>query len=100
VGRNQYALHVKDLQSGELLPDTATNIAPNLVWANDHKTVFFVAKDPVTLRTNRVFRHALGGADALVFQEDDGQFYVGVSATKSRRFVAIDLTATASSRHA
>jgi oligopeptidase B len=97
VGRNQYTLRVKDLRTGALLPDTATNMSPSMAWANDHKTLFYVGKDPTTLRTDRVFRHVLGGKPELVFKEDDGQYYVGVSATKSRRYIAVVASATTNS---
>ena len=98
VGRRQYVLHIKDLRTGELLPDTATNIAGELEWANDNKTVFYVGKDATTLREDRVFRHALGAAtDLLVFQERDGQYYVSIGATKSHRYIKIMLDSTTTS---
>lgn len=95
VGRNQFALHVKDLTTGALLPDTAANIGSTLAWANDNRTLFYVGKDPTTLRTDRVFRHVLGrAADELVWKEDDGQYYTSLGTTKSRRYIAIALDAT------
>jgi oligopeptidase B len=95
VGRNQYVLHVKDLATGKLLPDTATNVAPSLQWANDNKTLFYTGKDEITLREDRVFRHTLGGTtDELVFKEDDGSYYVSVAPTKSRRYIQIIAGAT------
>ena len=96
VGRNQFVLHVKDLATGTLRPETATNVAASVEWANDDKTVFYVGKDAVTLREDRVFRHALGGAAELVYQEADGSYYVDVEGTKSRRYVQITLEATTS----
>jgi oligopeptidase B len=98
VGRRQYVLHVLDLRTGQALPDTAANVAGELVWANDNKTLFYVGKDTTTLREDRVFRHALGApSDPLVFQEPDGQYYVSIRPTKSRRYVAISLAATTTS---
>ena len=95
VGRRQFALRVKDLTTGKTLADTASNVAPVVVWANDNKTLFYVGKDPTTLRTDRVFRHALGDTrDPEVFREPDGQYYVSISPTKSRRYIAIELEAT------
>ncbi|HEY0481086.1 MAG TPA: S9 family peptidase [Kofleriaceae bacterium] len=98
VGRRQYVLHVKDLRTGKLLPDTATNVAEPVVWANDNKTLFYIGKDPVTLRTDRVFRHALGepggSGDTEVFHEPDGQYYVAIFPTKSHRYIEIYLSAT------
>ena len=39
VGRRQYSLKVKDLQTGAMLADNVANIEPNLVWANDNRTL-------------------------------------------------------------
>jgi oligopeptidase B len=97
VGRNQFSLHVKDLRTGAVLPDTAENVSPNVAWANDGKTLFYVGKDPTTLRTDRVFRHVLGGKPELVYKEDDGQYYVSVGKTKSHRYVAVAAGATTNS---
>src|SRR5207248_9992413 len=42
VGRRQYALKVKDLATGKTLPDNVANLEPDLVWADDNKTVFYI----------------------------------------------------------
>ncbi|HTR50633.1 MAG TPA: S9 family peptidase [Kofleriaceae bacterium] len=96
VGRRQYVLHVKDLRTGAMLPDTATNVATSVAWANDNHTLFYVGKDATTLREDRIFRHALGAAaaDPEVFREADGQYYVSLQPTKSRRYIEITLDAT------
>ena len=97
VGRNQFVLHVKNLATAELLPDTAENITPSLAWANDNQTLFYVGKDPTTLRSDRVFRRRLGGPEQLIFQEADGSYYVWLEGTKSRRYVEIVLSSTTNS---
>ena len=95
VGRRQYVLHVMDLRTRKVLADTAANVAGEIAWANDNQTLFYVGKDTTTLREDRVFRHALGApSDPLVFREPDGQYYVSIQPTKSRRYVAISLAAT------
>ena len=97
VGRNQFVLRIKELATGEVLPDTAANISGSLVWANDHRTLFYGGKDAVTLRADRVFRHEIGGGHELVHHETDGSFYVGVGATKSHRFITIGMRSTTNS---
>jgi oligopeptidase B len=95
VGRNQYVLHVKEIKTGKVFPDTATNISPSMVWAADNKTLFYTGKDEVTLRSDRVFRHVLGTDDhELVYKEDDGQYYVGVGGTKSKKYIQVVAGAT------
>ena len=98
VGRNQFVLRVKEIASGKRLPDTAENISGALAWAADSQTLFYGGKDPVTLRADRVIRVAVGGgAHEIVHHETDASFYVGVSETKSRRFVTIGMSSTTQS---
>lgn len=99
IGRRQYVLKVKDLSTGRLLPDTITNVEPNLVWADDNRTLFYIAKDPVTLRGYRVMAHVLGtpvSADRLVYEEKDDTFQMGISRTSDDRFLCIGVSATVS----
>ncbi len=96
VGRNQFVLRIKDLETGEVLADTAADLSGAMAWANDNRTLFYGARDPSTLRADRVFRHPRGGAHDLVHREPDGAFYVGVGLTKSRRYVTIPMRSTTS----
>lgn len=97
VGRNQFELHIKNLDTGELFSDGEHAIAPSLEWANDNKTLFMVGKDPTTLREDRVLRHPLGGKTELVYQEADAAYYVDIRMLKSHEYIAIDLDATTTS---
>ena len=97
VGRRQYVLHVKDLATGETLPDTIDNIQPNVVWANDNRTLFYVDKDPVTLLSERIYKHTLGSdrrKDVLVYEEPDHSYYIGVTKSRSENYVFIYCSAT------
>jgi len=91
-GRRIYTLRVKDLRTGEPLPDTIPEVTGNVVFANDGRTLFYTKQDPVTLRAYQVFRHTLGtdpAGDALVFEETDDTFDVRVSRTRSNRFLLV-----------
>lgn len=97
VGRWQYTLKVRNLESGSTLPDAVTNVEANFVWAADNRTLLYVAKDPVTLLSERVQRHTLGtdqAADALVYEEHDPSFYLGVSKSRSEKYLFIALAST------
>jgi oligopeptidase B len=92
VGRRQYVLRVKDLATGAILPDVVQNIEPNLVWAADNRTIFYIDKDPVTLLSKRVKVHVLGtpaSADKVVYEEPDDAYYLELSKTRSDAFVCI-----------
>jgi len=99
VGRRQYVLKVKDLATGKTLADDVANVEPNLVWADDNRTVYYIEKDPVTLLSKRVKAHVLGtpaSADKLVYEEKDDSFYMGVERTSDDKFICIALQSTVS----
>ena len=99
VGRRQYVLKVRDLATGRTLADTVANVEPNLVWADDNRTVYYIEKDPVTLLSKRVKAHVLGtpaSADKLVYEEQDESFYMGVGRTSDRKYICIGEQSTVS----
>lgn len=102
VSRRQYTLYVKDLTSGETLPDRIENTTGGATWANDNKTLFYTVKDPLTLRSYRIYKHKLGtnqSEDTLVFEEKDETFNAGVYKSKSRKFLIIGSFQTLSSEY-
>jgi oligopeptidase B len=96
VGRRQYTLRVKNLVTGATVPDTVANIEPNLVWANDNKTLLYVEKDPVTLLSVRVRKHVLGSKakDPPVYEEQDHSYYMRLARSKSEKYLFIVLRST------
>jgi oligopeptidase B len=92
TGYESVSISVKDLESGEVFPDVITDAAPfSLAWAADGRTLFYGRTDE-TKRTNRIYRHALGtepAEDVLVRREDDPQFSLGVSRTRSDELLLI-----------
>lgn len=100
VGRRQYTLRVKDLVTGTVFTDVVQNVEPNIIWADDNRTLFYIEKDPVTLLSKRVKTHVLGSAtkeDALVYEEADDSFYMGISRTRSDAYICIGVQSTVSS---
>jgi oligopeptidase B len=89
-GDESYTIQVKNLETGELLPDRIATTYYTLEWANDNRTFFYTALDPAK-RPYRAFRHELGiTSDTLVYQEDDGRFEITLHKTRSRRFLFIE----------
>lgn len=100
VGRRQYVIRFKDLDSGEILPDTIAGVSPNLVWADDNRTLFYVENDLETLLTVRVKKHVLGTPvteDVLVYEEPDDSFYMGIGRTRDDQYITIGVHSTVSS---
>ena len=99
VGRRQYVLRFKNLDSGETLPDTITGAASSLAWASDHQHVFYVENDPTTLLSKRIKRHRLGtdpADDEVVYEEPDDSYYLGVGRSGDHRYVLIQSSSTVS----
>jgi oligopeptidase B len=87
-----YTLRVKDLETGELLADVIEQCSGGFEWAGDDAHLFYTVLDD-NHRPCKVLRHRLGtpaSDDALVYEEPDSGFFVGVGRTESRRFLAID----------
>jgi oligopeptidase B len=99
VGRRQYTIRVKNLETGEIFPDTITNAEANIAWAADNRTLLYVAKDPVTLLGDKVHKHTLGAdvaKDPLVYEQTDDSFYTSVGTTKDEKYVLIHSHSTVS----
>src|SRR5690606_36097935 len=100
VSRRQYTLGIKNLGTGEVYNDKIENTTGGAVWANDNKTIFYTQKDPVTLRSNNIYKHILGTPteeDELVFHENDHTFTTFVYKTKSKKFIVIGSSSTLTS---
>lgn len=100
ISRRQYTLRVKNLETGEIYKDIIENTTGGSVWANDNKTIFYTKKDPVTLRSEKIFRHLLGTSaseDVEVFHEKDETFGTYVTKSKSNKFIIIGSYNTVSS---
>jgi len=100
VGRRQYTLRFKNLRTGEILETAIPDVESDLAWANDNRTILYVAKDPETLLGLYVKKHVLGQDprhDTLAFEQTDKSFYTGVSKSKSERFIFIHMESTVSS---
>jgi len=93
TGFRQYILHVKDLRTGEILPDTAERITTG-EWAADNKTLFFTTEDKVTKRSNQLWRQELGGKAELLYQENDELFSIGVGRTKDKKYLVLGIDST------
>jgi oligopeptidase B len=101
-GRRIYTVYVKNLVTGEVLPDVLSNVTENLAWANDNKTVFYGKQDETTLRQYQIYRHVVGTdprGDQLVFQEDDETFSTYIFKTKSKKFLMIVSSQTLSQEY-
>lgn len=89
-GDETFTVHVKDLTTGQLLPDQIKNAYYSVEWAADNKTLFYNVLNE-SKRPFKVFRHTLGTADDVeVFHEADERFEVAINKTRSQAYLLID----------
>jgi oligopeptidase B len=94
TGYRQYALHVKDLRTGQTLPDTAERIT-SLEWASDNKTLFLTTEDAVTKRSDHLWRHTLGASgNDPIYQEKDELYTIFTTRTRDKKFIILGINST------
>jgi oligopeptidase B len=99
VSRRIYTLRFKHATSDQYYPEQINGTSGEVIWANDHNTIFYVLRDPETLRAYRVMKHKLGTSvdlDELVYEETDETFLTGLRKSLSGRFIFIESEATLS----
>ncbi|WP_298345820.1 S9 family peptidase [uncultured Algibacter sp.] len=102
VSRRQYTIQIKNLITGEVYSDEIINTTGSITWANDNKTLFYAMKDPVTLRSHKIFRHKLNAdsdKDEEVYHEADETFNTFVYKSKSKKYIIIGSSSTLSSEY-
>ena len=98
-GAEAYTLYIKDLETGELLPDQVPNTYYGVEWANDNRTIFYNVLDE-TMRPYKLFRHTVGtdpSQDTLAYHEPDASYFLWISRTRSGRYLLLSLESTTTS---
>lgn len=93
AGSELYTIRVRDLASGEDLPDAVPDTTGDIVWAADSQSFFYVGVD-ADHRPSRVMRHRLGEQphqDTLLHEEGDAGMFVDIDETQSGRFLLISI---------
>jgi len=93
TGYRQYVLHIKDLRTGQALPDTAERVT-SAEWAADNKTLFFTTEDKGTKRSNQLWRLALGGAPEMILEEKDEFYDLDLGRTKDMKYLLLEIQST------
>jgi oligopeptidase B len=89
-GFRQYTLQIKNLRTGELLPERLERVT-STAWAADHCTLFYTVEDSVTKRSFQLYRHTIGDTqpDTLIFEEIDERFRIEIERTRSGSFIIL-----------
>ena len=97
VSRRQYTIKIKNLETGELYPETIESTTGGSTWANDNKTLFYTRKDAITLRSDKIYKHLLNSPitkDTLIFNEKDETYTTHINKSKSKKYLIISSQST------
>ncbi len=90
-GAERFTIHVKDLRTGDLLPDTIPGMLSDIVWtADDSAFLYGLANDQ--WRTDNARLHRLGtpvADDIELYREADEGYRVSVGETSARNWIVI-----------
>ena len=92
-GGERFALRVKDIETGEVIDDVVTEIGYGAVWSLDGQHLFYTRLDE-SWRPHQVWRHEVGRPaddDALVFEEPDERFWMGIGSSRDDAWVIIQV---------
>ncbi|WP_245885828.1 S9 family peptidase [Xylanimonas oleitrophica] len=92
-GDERYVLRVRDLATGQDLPDVVDDTAAGATFTPHGDHVFYTTVDDAW-RPYRVWRHRVGTPatdDTLVLEEPDERFWVGVGLDRTQRYVVIEM---------
>ena len=90
-GSEVHQIYVKDLATGEVLPDPIGSAGGNFVFSPDSQWIFWTNRDD-NGRPDKIFRRpARGGETTLVYEEQDDGMFQGVGVTADNQFIVISI---------
>ncbi len=90
-GSEVHQIHVKDLATGQVLPDPIPSATGNFTFSPDSQWIFWTNRDD-NGRPDKIFRRpARGGPATLVYAEADDAMFMSVSRTADDAFIVIGI---------
>lgn len=92
-GDERFTLRIKDLRTGELLPDVIENIFYGVAFSPDGTRLFYTVVDD-SWRPYQVKSHVLGtpvADDEVLYQEDDVAMWLGFDLASDRRHLVLSI---------
>ncbi|MEL6874225.1 MAG: S9 family peptidase [Pseudomonadota bacterium] len=90
-GSERFEVRIRNLATGEELPDIIPGTLSSLVWSADSKSLLYGLAN-ANWRTDNARLHILGtdmSEDIELYKEEQDGFTVGIGLTQSKRFITI-----------
>ena len=91
-GSERYTVRIRDLTTGEMLPDVIADTNTELVWAADD-TMLLYGRANANWRVDSIRVHRLGSdpaSDAEIYHEDDIGFAADIALSANREWLLLD----------
>jgi oligopeptidase B len=91
-GSEFYTVKIIEADTGALVDSRIADNNGSLEWAADSRTLLYIWLDDEH-RPRRVLRHSIGAesADAVIHEQPDPGYFLGLSATQDRRFLLLSM---------
>jgi oligopeptidase B len=96
-GRREYDVKIIDAETLKIVDSELNRTSKDIIWTNDNNYLIYSKKDPVTLINNSVYVHKIGSPsseDVLLLKEDDQEYDINISLSKSKKYAYINIEAT------
>ncbi len=100
AGDERYTVRVRDLVTGEQLPDEIPDTFAGATFSPDGRFIVYTTVDDAW-RPDTVWLHELGTSvedDVKLFHEPDERFWLGAGFTRSDRYLVIGIGSSITSR--
>ena len=88
-GSEYFTIRIKDLASGEILPQVAESSTGDFTFSPCGAWLFWIWRNENGRPSNVFRRPVAGGEDALVYEEPDEGFFVHLGVSQSRAFIVV-----------
>jgi oligopeptidase B len=91
-GSEFFTIRIVDAETGALVDTNITDTNGDMQWDNDSSGLFYIWVDDEH-RPRRVLRHVVGAdaTDAVIRDQKDPGFFLGIDSTQSRRFLLLSV---------
>jgi oligopeptidase B len=91
-GSEFYTVQIIETETGGMIDDRIVDNNGSFEWASDSRTLLYVWLDDEH-RPRKAFRHEVGyaGQDALIYEQPDPGYFLGLNATQDRRFLLLSV---------
>ncbi|MCY4471889.1 MAG: S9 family peptidase [Kistimonas sp.] len=96
TGDEEWTLSIRNLDTGELLPESLDTCSSCVVWAADSQSFWYLRLDACR-RPWQLCHHRLGTAvtvDRVLLEETDARFFMALSADRTEQLLLVELAST------